>query len=87
MAGQQLIGIDALRGACERCDVRAKSLLGMALQVAGTLSSENGRLVAYLSLQHSTEYRAQAAVDVLPGHHVIAFRIERPWRVHASWLT
>jgi hypothetical protein len=26
------------------------------------------------------------AVDVPPGHHVIAFRFERPWWVHASWL-
>ncbi|HEX2689879.1 MAG TPA: hypothetical protein VHN14_24840 [Kofleriaceae bacterium] len=26
------------------------------------------------------------AVDVPPGHHVIAFRFERPWWAHASWL-
>ena len=26
------------------------------------------------------------AVDVSPGHHVIAFRFERPWWAHAAWL-
>ena len=26
------------------------------------------------------------AVDVGPGHHVIALRFERPWWAHASWL-
>jgi hypothetical protein len=26
------------------------------------------------------------AVDVAPGHHVIAFRFERPWWAHAAWL-
>jgi hypothetical protein len=26
------------------------------------------------------------AVDVSPGHHVIALRFERPWWAHASWL-
>jgi hypothetical protein len=26
------------------------------------------------------------AVDVPPGHHVIAFRFERPWWMHAAWL-
>lgn len=26
------------------------------------------------------------AVDIPPGHHVIAFRFERPWWAHASWL-
>jgi hypothetical protein len=26
------------------------------------------------------------AVDVPPGHHVIALRFERPWWAHASWL-
>jgi hypothetical protein len=26
------------------------------------------------------------AVDVPPGHHALAFRFERPWWVHASWL-
>jgi len=26
------------------------------------------------------------AVDVSPGHHVIALRFERPWWAHVSWL-
>jgi hypothetical protein len=26
------------------------------------------------------------AVDVPPGHHVLAFRFERPWWAHAAWL-
>jgi hypothetical protein len=26
------------------------------------------------------------AIDVPPGHHTLAFRFERPWWVHASWL-
>jgi hypothetical protein len=27
-----------------------------------------------------------SAVDVSPGHHVIALRFERPWWAQAAWL-